>query len=139
MHGLARADVYYFADAPLLGRLQDIPQPLEVDEEGLVVVGIADEVNRGVNDAIHAADGSLHRVVISYIAVDHFAAVPIAVYIPIRLPSLGAVVKGADIVFASQVLQDGAPQPTGGTEDHCFHGKFLPSFPQKRESKGWGQ
>ena len=79
MHGLARADVHYFADALLLGRLQDIPQTLEVDEKRLVVVGIADEVNRGVNDAIYAADGSLHRVVISYIAVDHFAAVPIAV------------------------------------------------------------
>ena len=79
MHGLARADVYYFADALLLGRLQNIPQTFEVDEEGLVVVGIADEVNRGVNDAIHAADGLLHREGIGYIAVDHFAAVPIAV------------------------------------------------------------
>ena len=125
LHGLARADVYYFADALLLGRLQDIPQALEVDEEGLVVVGIADEVNRGVNDAIRAADGLLHREGIGYIAVDHLAAVPIAVCVAIRLPRLGPVVKGADVVFACQVLQDGAAQPTGGAEDYCFHGEFL--------------
>ena len=122
MHGLTRADVYYFADTLLLGRLQDIPQPLEVDEEGLVVVGIADEVNRGVNDAIHAADGSLHRVVISYIAVDHFATVPIAVYVAIRLPSLGPVVKGADVVFASQVCKTARPSQPAAPKTTVFMG-----------------
>ena len=111
------------------GRLEDIPHPLEVDEEGVHVVlvgGLVPEVGGQVDDAVHALEGPVDGVEVGQVPVVP-VALPVAVELAVHRPGFGVVIEGAHLVAAGEVLEHGPPGPPGGAHDGHFHDGLSPS------------
>jgi hypothetical protein len=70
---LTGTDVHNAVETSSSGRLQRVPEPLQIDEKGLVIViGIYTGVDGCVNDGICPLNGPVNGVKIGDITVDNF-------------------------------------------------------------------
>jgi hypothetical protein len=125
MHRLARTHVYNTLYPALACRFQYIPQALQVNPKGLLVIhpiptGRACRIDRRMHYGINSLQRSIDTRIIADITIDSFPF-PGDIYIVPIFPTFSRIIYRSHLVVRLHIGDNRPPQPTSGTKDSHFH------------------